>query len=213
MVQPFYNCITCGLVNDLGCCEACARVCHAGHQLVPKGNRPCFCDCGEGSCRTCVRCQCLKVTASQAQLYNQYTQKPPECTYLKTGQRMITQNLYTCATCRLPQGTCICETCAKVCHYGHDVRPLGPTQGFCDCGAGNLRTPCRCMNGRMPGGRPGMSPGGPGMPPVGCNLQWLESLFEMNFSFIFRIDLNEVFKNEMGLFFFFFIKKVLLLRI
>ena len=168
-IQPFYNCITCGLVNDLGCCEACARVCHAGHQLVPKGNRACYCDCGEGNVRTCVRCQCRKVTASQAQMYDQYTHKPPQCTYMKSGRKMINQPLFTCVTCRFPEGTCICETCAKVCHYGHDVRPLGQTAGFCDCGAGNLRTRCRCMSG-MPG-RPGIGQGGPDMQVVGCNLQ------------------------------------------
>ncbi|KAK8890675.1 hypothetical protein M9Y10_035460 [Tritrichomonas musculus] len=171
IVQPFYSCITCGLVNDLGCCEACARVCHAGHQLVPKGNISCYCDCGEGSVRTCVRCKCRKVTASDAQMYNQYTQNAPECTYQRSGRRMIPQKLYTCVTCRLREGQCICETCARVCHYGHDVRPLAIPSGYCDCGAGELHTRCRCMNGASPG-RPGMSQvGGPGVPVVGCNLQ------------------------------------------
>ena len=153
MVQPFYNCITCNLVNGLGCCEACARVCHAGHQLVKKGNTECYCDCGAGEVRSCVQCKCKKVTASQAQMYNQYysQQHHETCTYAMTGEQMITQELFTCRTCRFQSGTCICASCAKICHAGHDVRSLGFSQGFCDCGAGGLPgMRCKCMVGVPP---------------------------------------------------------------
>ena len=64
---------TCGLVDGLGCCKACSRVCHTGHQLVSRGNMPCFGDCGEGSVQSCVRCKCRRMTASQAQEYDQFS--------------------------------------------------------------------------------------------------------------------------------------------
>ncbi len=31
--QKWYFCETCGLTDSKGCCESCAQVCHAGHQL------------------------------------------------------------------------------------------------------------------------------------------------------------------------------------
>ena len=58
--QKFYHCLTCGLVGNLGMCEACMQVCHAGHritggQYVPEA----FCDCGDGAkgcqCQICDR--------------------------------------------------------------------------------------------------------------------------------------------------------------
>ena len=167
--QPFYNCITCGLVDGLGCCEACARICHAGHQLVSLGVRECYCDCGEGKVHSCVHCKCRKVPASQAQLYDQYQHNRLQCSFLQTGQQMVDQKLYTCVTCHFSEGTCICENCARVCHYGHDVRCLGVVQGFCDCGAGNLRSRCKCMNGAAR--RQGVSTNNGPYVGDACNLQ------------------------------------------
>lgn len=145
--QSFYNCITCGLVDGLSCCEACAKICHYGHQLVPRGVTECYCDCGAGKTETCVSCKCRKVTQNQMQAYTQYMESQPTCTFIKTGEKMVEQELFTCLTCRFGEGTCMRKACARYCHYGHEVRSLGVVQGFCDCGAGNLRTQCRCMNG------------------------------------------------------------------
>lgn len=36
--QKWYFCKTCGLVDDKGCCESCAKLCHNGHEL----NGKCF---------------------------------------------------------------------------------------------------------------------------------------------------------------------------
>ena len=57
--QKWYHCRTCGLVGDLGCCEACARTCHEqrGHDVFFDGIGKCFCDCGAGEGR--CRCLCL----------------------------------------------------------------------------------------------------------------------------------------------------------
>jgi Putative zinc finger in N-recognin (UBR box) len=47
--QPWFNCVTCKLVNGLGCCVACATTCHKGHDLVPQSISPFFCDCRDKS--------------------------------------------------------------------------------------------------------------------------------------------------------------------
>jgi predicted metalloprotease with PDZ domain len=31
--QVWYQCYTCGLIDSEGCCDVCARICHAGHKL------------------------------------------------------------------------------------------------------------------------------------------------------------------------------------
>ena len=46
--QTWYHCEDCGLVGRLGCCEACAKACHAGHRITCSGKMPAFCDCGAG---------------------------------------------------------------------------------------------------------------------------------------------------------------------
>lgn len=58
IAQKWYNCETCGLVGELGCCEICARTCHKGHKVVLKGvSNYCYCDCGVGEGR--APCQCM----------------------------------------------------------------------------------------------------------------------------------------------------------
>lgn len=47
--QPWFSCVTCKLVNGLGCCVACATTCHKGHDLVPQPISPFFCDCRDKS--------------------------------------------------------------------------------------------------------------------------------------------------------------------
>jgi hypothetical protein len=45
--QQYHYCYTCNLVDGRGCCLACARVCHAGHQLsAPIHSDSFYCDCG-----------------------------------------------------------------------------------------------------------------------------------------------------------------------
>jgi len=48
--QFWYNCKTCNLVADMGCCEVCIRKCHEGHE-ISKGRYmgSCFCDCSNSN--------------------------------------------------------------------------------------------------------------------------------------------------------------------
>ena len=50
VIQPWYECKTCKLTDNLGCCAQCARACHKakGHQIAFRFICPsCFCDCNE----------------------------------------------------------------------------------------------------------------------------------------------------------------------
>jgi hypothetical protein len=49
---------TCGLSDSRGCCSLCARVCHAGHDVVYSGRSRFFCDCGAGGPGQ-APCRCL----------------------------------------------------------------------------------------------------------------------------------------------------------
>lgn len=56
-VPEYFLCYTCGLDNSMGCCAACASICHAGHVLKKKtmvANGTFYCDCPEaGLCKCC----------------------------------------------------------------------------------------------------------------------------------------------------------------
>jgi hypothetical protein len=60
--QHWYNCYTCGLTWDKGCCTLCALVCHQGHDVSYARYSSFFCDCGaeEGVTQTTNResCKC-----------------------------------------------------------------------------------------------------------------------------------------------------------
>jgi Putative zinc finger in N-recognin (UBR box) len=60
--QHWYNCYTCGLVWDKGCCSLCALICHQGHDVAYSRHSSFFCDCG-GEAPTHeenrVPCKCL----------------------------------------------------------------------------------------------------------------------------------------------------------
>jgi hypothetical protein len=54
--QVWFQCYTCGLIDSEGCCDVCARICHAGHKLSePVTSTGFFCDCG-----TSPSCKCNK---------------------------------------------------------------------------------------------------------------------------------------------------------
>ena len=53
MTQHWYHCHTCGMVEGVGCCSVCARVCHRDHDVTYSKHGSFFCDCGakeDGSC-------------------------------------------------------------------------------------------------------------------------------------------------------------------
>ncbi len=59
--QHWYNCYTCGLTWDKGCCSLCALVCHKGHDVGYSRKSSFFCDCG-AEVRTSagrLTCKCL----------------------------------------------------------------------------------------------------------------------------------------------------------
>lgn len=66
--QHWYNCYTCGLTNDKGCCALCAIVCHQGHDVAYSRYSSFFCDCGGGDDETTSsgslqKCKCLNPQA------------------------------------------------------------------------------------------------------------------------------------------------------
>lgn len=61
--QHWYNCYTCGLVWEKGCCTLCALVCHKGHDVSYSRYSSFFCDCaaedGTSSSQNRVPCRCM----------------------------------------------------------------------------------------------------------------------------------------------------------
>lgn len=58
--QHWYNCYTCGLTSDKGCCSLCAVICHQGHDVEYARHSSFFCDCGgEKSPGGQNKCKCL----------------------------------------------------------------------------------------------------------------------------------------------------------
>jgi len=72
-------------------------------------------------------------------LKHDYDDSKDLCTFNMTGENMVPQKLYKCATCGMADdGYCICEFCIKSCHEGHEISSSGNEEGvgygFCDCG-------------------------------------------------------------------------------
>ncbi|GAX11798.1 E3 ubiquitin-protein ligase UBR4 [Fistulifera solaris] len=65
--QHWYQCFTCGLVGDRGCCSLCALVCHRGHDVSYARKSSFFCDCGaeqpSNGDTSRVRCRCLSAVS------------------------------------------------------------------------------------------------------------------------------------------------------
>ena len=56
--QKWYYCKTCGLINNAGCCEACSKICHQGHEVeFADKSTSFFCDCGAGLGKTPCKCR------------------------------------------------------------------------------------------------------------------------------------------------------------
>lgn len=62
--QHWYNCYTCGLTSDKGCCSLCTIVCHQGHDVEYARRSSFFCDCGgDESPESQRKCKCLTAHA------------------------------------------------------------------------------------------------------------------------------------------------------
>lgn len=58
MNQHWYHCHTCNMVNGVGVCTVCARVCHRGHDVTYAKYGNFFCDCGaknDGFCQALTK--------------------------------------------------------------------------------------------------------------------------------------------------------------
>ncbi|GMI60176.1 hypothetical protein ScalyP_jg46, partial [Parmales sp. scaly parma] len=75
--QHWYNCYSCGLTSDEGCCLVCAQTCHEGHDVAYARKSSFYCDCGaQGSTKKNIilRCKSLKVKFNwAAKLHDLYT--------------------------------------------------------------------------------------------------------------------------------------------
>lgn len=74
--QHWYNCYTCGLTWDKGCCSLCALVCHEGHDVSYSRYSSFFCDCGaeDGGDNdpSRVSCKCLSTIVSLIPSFSQW---------------------------------------------------------------------------------------------------------------------------------------------
>lgn len=53
MNQHWYHCYTCNMVENIGVCTVCAKVCHKGHELAYAKCGSFFCDCGAKEDNSC----------------------------------------------------------------------------------------------------------------------------------------------------------------
>lgn len=137
--QDWYQCRSChDMSGRNGCCEACARTCHQGHDVFLKEvGASFFCDCGaKGKCRTLREQGVLEDHMASG-----------GCSFELTGRRFVNQAWYTCKTCKLTDDEGCCAACAVRCHRGHDVVFGKATAAFfCDCGAKGMCDHLRRQN-------------------------------------------------------------------
>ena len=115
--QWFYRCHTCFTESTKGCCSACVKNCHRGHDVENSGIRNTFCDCG---------LECCAITCKIG----------PKCTYDQYGSAARNQKWYECLSCwgKESRISC-CEVCANECHSGHELVPHHDAEDFiCHCG-------------------------------------------------------------------------------
>jgi hypothetical protein len=67
------------------------------------------------------------------------------CTYAEHGEMYFVQPMWHCRTCGLLEGKVVCKNCVEKCHRGHNLEFAGELEGYCDCGPGGGRAPCKCM--------------------------------------------------------------------
>ena len=88
--QHWYNCYTCGLVWEKGCCSLCAQICHKGHDVGYSRSSSFFCDCGaEVACageQNRVACKCL-TPLSDTHLLSVYENNQDPCDRVSSGTK------------------------------------------------------------------------------------------------------------------------------
>lgn len=132
--MDMFKCEQCNITGSRLACYACHHMCHHGHRgSAPNGHSSsAYCDCGDPSQN--FPCKLLPPLEIKPPI--------PLCTYSVTGKDFASQISYNCTTCNLGPNVTLCESCAKICHAGHDLVQTSYDRCYCDCGAGG--TPCKC---------------------------------------------------------------------
>jgi hypothetical protein len=68
------------------------------------------------------------------------------CTFCITGKNFVNQKWFMCKDCDLSGNTGCCEVCANICHKGHQLEERNVSGFFCDCGAGEGKVKCKCLD-------------------------------------------------------------------
>ncbi len=75
-----YHCHTCKMVDGIGVCSICAKVCHADHDVTYSKYGSFFCDCGDkedGSCKAMTRRSPQYSASSAGQQQERMAQQQP----------------------------------------------------------------------------------------------------------------------------------------
>ena len=128
-IQKMYQCRTCGIIRDMGICEACARRCHKGHDIIEIPTEKLFnCDCGQECGKNA--CQCCDGRGV--------------CVKKRLGTNLAECHVYCCKTCGMKDDVGICNVCAERCHQGHNLVDKGVWYEF-TCSCGTTRTGAKCV--------------------------------------------------------------------
>jgi len=100
--QPWYECVTCGLLDGSGCCEVCKDVCK-GHVLKSGGNSPFFCDCGSGNCAAFAEKKAPAVVQQEESAEGKHVKILQEC--LRTGKQWTDPEFPPTATSLIRKST------------------------------------------------------------------------------------------------------------
>ena len=118
--QVWYHCNTCNMIGNEGVCNACAKICHADHDVVYANyNTKFFCNCGnKQDCTTMILPQDSKL-----------------CTLTSTTKRLW-NHYHGCLTCKMTKSgnRDICTSCVEKCHKDHETSYQGFRNASCDCG-------------------------------------------------------------------------------
>lgn len=143
IAQDICICRTCNMSGNLCLCIPCSKMCHKNHQLTHHHHaNESYCDCQQAEGLNCLISPPDTIPHSI-----------PLCSFLLTKETFRLHNeMYSCTTCGMTEGQCICKSCAEVCHKGHHIVLMRETTGYCDCGSGALQNPCVLMNSIEPAG-------------------------------------------------------------
>ena len=113
-------------------CANCARICHAGHNVVPVRVSDFYCDCGAGECRKVMPCKFWKKPGPD-----------DHCTFTSASEK-VNGDYFICETCTYKKSDVpleMCPSCAKICHANHRLTKKNG-EYVCLCGEGSVPKSC-----------------------------------------------------------------------